>query len=75
MRIDRDYVLAYLRKKKIIKGHAYWYAVKMGRVDGKPKPVEQIYLGTAEKIVEIMKGSLKFVEIVNKHTDKWRIIK
>ncbi len=43
-------------RKKIIKGHAYWYAVKMGRVDGKPKPVKQIYLGTAERIVEVMKG-------------------
>ncbi len=82
-------------KKKIIKGHIYWYAVEMARINGKPKQVWQMYLGTAEKIVELMKGSedkpyarfksfqygkiaamlqiseeLKFIEIVNKHTDK-----
>jgi transposase len=82
-------------KKKIIKGHIYWYAVEMARINGKPKQVWQMYLGTAEKIIEMMKGSedtpyarfksfqygkiaamlkiseeLKFIEIVNKHTDK-----
>lgn len=82
-------------KKKTIKGHIYWYAVEMARINGKPKQVWQMYLGTAEKIIEMMKGSedkpyarfksfqygkiaamlqiseeLKFIEIVNKHTDK-----
>jgi transposase len=82
-------------KKKIIKGHIYWYAVEMARINGKPKQVWQMYLGTAEKIIEVMKVSedkpyarfksfqygkiaamlqiseeLKFIEIVNKHTDK-----
>src|SRR5659263_789823 len=82
-------------KKKIIKGHIYWYAVEMARINGKPKQVWQMYLGTAEKIIEMMKGSednpyarfksfqygkiaailqmseeLKFIEIVNKYTDK-----
>lgn len=83
-----------LRKKKI-KGHIYWYAVEMARINGRPKRIWQMYLGTAEKIVEAMKSSvgkpyaklksfqygkiaamlrvneeLKFVEIINKHTDK-----
>ena len=44
-------------KKKTIKGHNYWYAVEMSRVNGKPKQTWQMYLGTAEKIVEAMKGS------------------
>jgi len=82
-------------KKKMIKGNIYWYAVEMSRVNGKPKQTWQMYLGTAEKIIEAMKGSegkpyaklksfqygkiaamlqineeLKFVDIVNKHTDK-----
>ncbi len=82
-------------KKKIIKGNIYWYAVEMSRVNGKPKQTWQMYLGTAEKIIEVMKGSegkpyaklksfqygkiaamlhineeLKFVDIINKHTDK-----
>jgi len=44
-------------KKKMIKGHTYWYAVEMARVDGKPKQVWQKYLGTAEKIVELKEKS------------------
>jgi len=44
-------------KKKTIKGHNYWYAVEMSRVNGKPKQTWQMYLGTAEKIIEAMKGS------------------
>jgi len=31
-------------KKKKIKGHTYWYAVEMARVDGKPKQIWQKYL-------------------------------
>jgi len=46
-------------KKKIIKGNIYWYAVKMARVDGRPKQVWQKYLGTAEKIVAMMENSDK----------------
>ena len=82
-------------KKKSIKGHTYWYAVEMSRVNGKPKQTWQMYLGTVEKIIEAMKGSegkpyvklksfqygkiatmlqineeLKFVDSVNKHTNK-----
>ncbi len=82
-------------KKKMIKGHTYWYAVEMSRVNGKPKQIWQMYLGTSEKIIEAMKGSegkpytklksfqygkiaamlhineeLKFVDTVNRHTDK-----
>ena len=40
-------------RKKNIKGHIYWYAIEMARVDGKPRQVWQKYLGTAEKIVEL----------------------
>jgi transposase len=38
--------------KKIIKGHAYYYARECQRVDGKPKIVWQKYLGRVEDIVE-----------------------
>jgi transposase len=44
-------------KKKMIKGKIYWYAVEMSRVNGKPKQTWQMYLGTAAKIIEAMKGS------------------
>ena len=36
--------------KKDIKGRRYWYYVVCKRVNGKPKLVQQIYLGTAEQI-------------------------
>jgi transposase len=36
--------------KKIIRGHAYWYARECQRVNGKPKIVWQKYLGRAEDI-------------------------
>jgi transposase len=38
-------------EQKIIKGHRYLYAVRSGRVDGKPRRVEQIYLGKLEDLV------------------------
>ena len=51
-----------LRKKKI-KGHIYWYAVEMARVDGKPKQVWQKYLGTAKKIVELKERAAELPHI------------
>jgi transposase len=50
-------------KKKNIKGHTYWYAVEMARVDGKPKQVWQKYLGTAEKIVELKEKAAELPHI------------
>ena len=44
-------------KKKKIRGNTYWYAVKMARVNGKPKQVWQKYIGTAKKIVELKEAS------------------
>ena len=38
--------------KKRKKGNFYYYAVESKRVNGKPRIVKQIYLGTLEKIVE-----------------------
>ena len=50
-------------KKKTIKGHTYWYAVEMARVDGKPKQVWQKYLGTTEKIVELKEKAAELPHI------------
>lgn len=50
-------------KKKNIKGHTYWYAVEMARIDGKPKQVWQKYLGTAEKIVELKEKAAELPHI------------
>lgn len=50
-------------KKKKIKGNTYWYAVKMARVDGKPKQVWQKYIGTTEKIVELKEASKDLLHI------------
>ena len=51
-----------LRKKRI-KGHIYWYAVKMARINGKPKQVWQEYIGTAEKIIELKKRASELSRI------------
>src|SRR5437879_7961289 len=45
--------MASLVKKK--KGnHLYYYLVESARVDGKPRIVHQAYLGTAEKLAELI---------------------
>lgn len=38
--------------KKKIKGYIYYYYVESKRIDGKPKLVNQKYLGTADKVLE-----------------------
>jgi len=56
--------MAYLRKK-IKKGKEYYYLCENARVDGKPRCVKQIYLGTIEKIAEAVTSgpSLKTIEV------------
>ncbi len=39
--------------KKIKKGRPYYYVREMARVNGKPKVVNQVYLGSPEKIMEL----------------------
>ncbi|MCK4347306.1 MAG: hypothetical protein KAW47_01700 [Thermoplasmatales archaeon] len=43
-------------KIKTINGHKYLYLIKNQRVNGKIKQVLQIYVGSADKIYELMKG-------------------
>lgn len=43
--------------KKKIKNHTYYYYVESKRINGKPKYVNQVYLGPAEKILEKLKKS------------------
>lgn len=50
--------MVFLRRKKI-KGNTYYYAVKKERVDGQPRDAQHVYLGSAEKILEKMKGEGK----------------
>ena len=40
--------------KKMVKGHAYYYLVESGRVNGKPRIIRQQYLGTLESISAAM---------------------
>jgi hypothetical protein len=35
------------------KGHTYWRIVESRRVDGKPRPVPILYIGTADALLEI----------------------
>ncbi len=43
--------------KKIKKGRPYYYIREMARVNGKPKVVNQVYLGSPERILEMALGS------------------
>jgi len=51
--------------KKTFKDNSYYYAVKSARVNGKPRIVSQIYLGTADNIVEMKKQceSLPYIKM------------
>ena len=42
--------------KKSKNGNTYYYVREIARVDGKPKVVNQVYLGTAEKIMAMAAG-------------------
>lgn len=42
--------------KKIKNGRPYYYVRETARVDGKPRVVTQIYLGTIERILEMAAG-------------------
>jgi Transposase len=44
-------------EKKVKKGRIYWYASERKLVDGKVKRTKQIYLGSAEKIIECVEKS------------------
>ncbi len=43
--------------KKIKKGRPYYYIRETARVDGKPKVINQVYLGSPERILEMARGS------------------
>ena len=42
--------------KKMKKGRPYYYIREMARVEGKPKVVNQVYLGSPERILELAAG-------------------
>jgi len=48
-----------IKKSKGKKRKPYWYYVESGRVDGEPRIVRQVYLGTAEKIVTQMENATR----------------
>ncbi len=45
--------------KKVKQGKTYYYIREMARVQGKPKVVNQIYLGSVERIMEMALGQQK----------------
>src|ERR1700681_3457336 len=49
------YMASLVAKKKGNK--LYYYVVESARVDGKPRIVHQAYLGTAEKLAEMVRDS------------------
>lgn len=75
--------------KKVKKGKAYYYIKESARVNGKPKTVNQIYLGSIERIMDIALGhqspsvnkiqsqefgSLFLANLVDKHVNLAKII-
>ena len=42
---------------KLIAGHAYYYLVESARVNGKPRIVSQVYLGSAEEVHARLSGT------------------
>jgi len=44
---------------KVIKGNTYYYLATSARVEGKPRIVEQTYLGTAAEIAQAMAGATR----------------
>jgi len=48
--------MSYIVKRRVRK-YYYYYLIKQARVDGKPRIVSQIYLGTAERIERLVKES------------------
>ena len=42
--------------KKIKKGRPYYYVREIARVDGRPKVINQVYLGSPERILELARG-------------------
>lgn len=58
-----NYIMTSIRKK-VIKGHSYYYLVETAWVNGKSKTVWQMYIGTAEKI----KGFYTKGRVLNIHS-------
>ena len=42
--------------KKMKKGRPYYYIREIARVDGKPKVISQVYLGSLERLAELAQG-------------------
>jgi transposase len=42
--------------KKMKKGRPYYYVREIARVDGKPKVINQVYLGSPDRILEMARG-------------------
>jgi len=54
--------IASLQKRKV-KGNYYWYIVESKRVNGKPRPITIAYLGTVERILQMVQNGTIIKEI------------
>ena len=50
--------MSYRLVSKLIRGHACYYAVRSARVNGKPRNVDQVYLGKVDDLVALRQGAL-----------------
>jgi transposase len=49
--------------KKMKKGRPYYYIREIARVNGKPKVINQVYLGTVERILQLFRSATKCTEL------------
>jgi transposase len=54
-------------EEKLVNGHRYLYAVRSGRVNGKPRRIEQVYLGKLEDLVAAKNRELKPASVRTRH--------
>ena len=53
--VPQDHDLVKL--KKVSRGHVYWQIVESRRVGGKPRPIVLEHLGSAEKLLQRLRGT------------------
>jgi transposase len=54
--------MASLQRRKV-NGYYYWYIVESRRINGKPRPITIAYLGSVEKILDMVKNGIDVTNV------------
>jgi hypothetical protein len=60
--------------KKTVKGKVYYYYIENKRINGKVKTTQQIYLGSADRILELCEKNKKAQHIDKKNKKKKTLV-